>query len=359
MRRILEAAAFDTVRVAQQSGCFGEIVYATDAPPVLPLPVGVQFALDPTDAPFAFGERLIGLGHDLPDGALAYLGGGSGPLLTADDFARMGDMLRGAGPGGACVTNNRYSSDLFVVDSIQRLAALDPLPVDDNAIPRRLREEQGVEVIELPRTLATQFNIDTPSDALALAISGRGGPRLQAVLDDPMAAGAAERMRMAAREFLDRASEVLVAGRVSSRTWQHLETETACRIRLVSEERGMHAAGTDAAGTARSILGQWIALAGPERAFEELLPELCRAAFIDLRPAFVQLGIRPSRADRFAADLGLEDQIEDEQLRAIVRAANRSPVPVVLGGHTLVGAALELLNQWAWDERDGVAVARR
>ncbi|MEX2546223.1 MAG: hypothetical protein WD830_00370, partial [Chloroflexota bacterium] len=166
---------------------------------------------------------------------------------------------------------------------------------------------------------------------------------------------ALDRMQAAAREFLDRTSEVLVAGRVSSRTWQYLETETACRIRVLSEERGMHAAGTDEAGTARSILGQWIAIAGPERAFGELLPEVSRAAFIDLRPALVQLGIRPSRADRFAADLGLVDQIEDVRLREIVAAACASPVPVILGGHTLVGGCLELLNQWAWDERDGLA----
>ena len=173
-----------------------------------------------------------------------------------------------------------------------------------------------------------------------------------------MAARALDRMRRAARLFLDRTAEVMIAGRVSSRTWQYLETETACRIRLLSEERGMHAAGSDEAGTARSMLGQLIALAGPERAFGELLPELGRAAFIDLRPALVQLGLRPSRADRFAADLGLTEQIEDTSLRAVVVAAEASAVPVILGGHTLVGGALELLNQWAWDEHDG-AVAER
>ncbi|MCA9848934.1 MAG: hypothetical protein KC472_13245, partial [Dehalococcoidia bacterium] len=78
----------------------------------------------------------------------------------------------------------------------------------------------------------------------------------------------------------------------------------------------------------------------------------CRAAFIDLRPALVQLGIRASRADRFAADLGRAEEIEDARLREIVEAAVASPVPVVLGGHSLVGGALELLNQWAWDEHD-------
>ena len=117
----------------------------------------------------------------------------------------------------------------------------------------------------------------------------------------------------------------------------------------------MQAAGTDAAGTARSILGQLIAEAGAERVFGVLLPELCQAAFIDIRPALVHLGVRASKADRFAAALGRVDEIEDAGLRAIVAAAADSPVPVVLGGHTLVGGALELLNQWAWDEHDARA----
>jgi hypothetical protein len=358
MRRVLEAAAFDTIEVAQRAGVFDRIVYVTDGPPSLPPPTGVMVELDQPGAPFVFGARLIEVGATLGGGAFAYLGGGSAPLLGEDDFRALAAGLDGAGASGRCVTNNRYSSDLFAVDSVQRIAHLDPAPVDDNSIPRRLRDERGVEVVELPRTLATQFNIDTPSDVLALAISGRGGPRLAAVVDEPLSARALDRMRRAARLFLDRTAEVMIAGRVSSRTWQYLETETACRIRLLSEERGMHAAGSDEAGTARSMLGQLIALAGPERAFGELLPELGRAAFIDLRPALVQLGLRPSRADRFAADLGLTERIEDASLRAVVAAVEASSVPVILGGHTLVGGVLELLNQWAWDEHDG-AVAER
>ena len=66
------------------------------------------------------------------------------------------------------------------------------------------------------------------------------------------------------------------------------------------------------------------------------------------------LGIRPSRGDRFAADLGRADLIEDARLREIVEAANAAPVPVVLGGHSLVGSAIPLLNQWAWDDHDGL-----
>lgn len=347
LRRALEAAALDAAEVARDSGAFGEIVLVLDRAATLPVPDGVTVDLDVMNAPFHFGRRLSALADARRAGAIAYLGAGSAALLTEEHYRALVAPLSA---GEACVTNNRFSADLFALRPASLLVRLDPGPEKDNAVPRRLREEHGVAVTELPRTLETQFNLDTPNDLVALALSGRAGPRLREVLAAAHLDTA--RVEAASMEFVDRTSEVLVAGRVSSRTWQYLESEAACRIRLLAEERGMQAAGSDVAGTARSILGQLIAEAGPERAFGELLPQLCRAAFIDIRPALVHLGIHPSRADRFAADLGRAEEIEDARLLAIVEAANASPVPVVLGGHSLVGGCLELLNQWAWDAHD-------
>src|SRR5690606_1685794 len=279
---------------------------------------------------------------------LVYLGGGSGPLLGADDF---GALLEGIGGEGArCVTNNYFSADLFALHPASLLARLDPPPATDNAVPRRLRDTFDVEVEELPRTTATQLNLDSPTDLAALALSGRAGPRLAAmVAEAPLDT---DRLARAAMRFTDRESEVLVSGRVSSRAWQYLERETACRVRVLAEERGMTAAGRDHDGTARSLLGALIETAGPRRVFGELLPQVCDAAFIDQRPALVHLGLGADRAARSAADLGARDEIEEPRLREVVAAAHASPIPVVLGGHTLVAGDLMLLNDWAWTEHD-------
>jgi hypothetical protein len=40
--------------------------------------------------------------------------------------------------------------------------------------------------------------------------------------------------------------------------------------------------------------------------------------------------------------------------RVLVEAANTSPMPAVLGGHSLVAGTLMLLNDWAWEQVDGV-----
>jgi len=356
LRSALEACALDAAESALVSGAVERVLLLADRAPALAVPEGIEVEVDPAGPTFQFGGVLADAIRRHRLTRLVYAGGGSAPLFTEDDWRAVTGTLGVRGPA-RCVTNNRFSADLFSLRPASLLRDLDPAPRTDNAVPRRLAEEHGVAVMELPRTVETQFNLDTPTDLVTLALCGRGGPRLRKVLKQ--ARLDTSRVSEASRVFVDRTKQALVAGRVSSRTWGYLETQAACRVRVLSEERGMQSAGTDATGTARSLLGQWIATAGPARAFGELLPDLCDAAFIDLRPALVQLGIRASRADRFAADLGQVGEIEHPVLRQIVAAAAASPVPVVLGGHSLVGGCLQLLNQWAWDEHDRLAGHRR
>ncbi|MCC6236192.1 MAG: hypothetical protein IT299_01310 [Dehalococcoidia bacterium] len=349
LRSALEASALDALEVALATGAYERGLLIADRPPVLEVPPSIEVDVDAPGAPFEFGTRLADAIRERDAAAVVYLGGGSAPLLAGADFEALAAALDTPDPRG--VSNNFYSADLFGVRPAAALGQLTPRPTKDNGVPRRLRDECGIEFVELPRSLATQTNLDTPVDLAALALSGRGGPRLRRALAD---VPVLPRLGEAARLFTDRHAEVLVAGRVSSRAWQYLERETACRVRLLAEERGMSAAGRETDGSARSLLGMLLAEAGSQRFFSELLPDLGGAAFLDIRPALVQLGLHPSRADRFAADLGLASEITDAGLRSLVEAANAAPVPVVLGGHSLVAGGLMLLNDWAWEQRDGV-----
>src|SRR5438094_661488 len=83
-------------------------------------------------------------------------------------------------------------------------------------------------------------DVDRPSDATILARDMRCPPEVRA-------AGAWEREigphidRIAAL-FVTPDVEVVIAGRVGAPVWSFLETQTACRVRMLSEERGMQAA---------------------------------------------------------------------------------------------------------------------
>lgn len=347
-RAAVEAAALDAAECAIASGTVGRVVLVADHAPKLPVPAGVTVDLDAAGQPFHFGARLRGVIEAHAVRRLIYMGGGSAPLYGPEQFAALAATAAAVAPG--CLANNAYSADVFALSDARALARLDPPPERDNLVPRRLRDVCDVPLAALPFDLVTQYNLDSPLDLAALALAERGGPRLRAQLGAWLPYSS--RLAAAARVLTDPLAEVLVAGRVGARTWQHLERETACRVRVLSEERGMTAAARDVSGAARSLLAMLIAAEGVERVFRKRVPALGDAAFIDIRPACAHLGIHAGRADRFAADLGEAAAVGDPGLRALVEAAAASPVPVVLGAHSLVSGVLMLLAEWAWAERD-------
>jgi hypothetical protein len=75
--------------------------------------------------------------------------------------------------------------------------------------------------------------------------------------------------------------------------------------------------------------------------------ELCDGALIDSRVLIAhRYGADeagwPVAEDRFASDLLLPDRIRDPWLRDLTTAAAEAQVPILLGGHSLVGPGLGL-----------------
>jgi hypothetical protein len=363
----LRAAALDSLEEALGTGAFAGALLATDTPERPgPLPPGVT--VDPDRGPFHFGQRLAGLIEQHHIESAVYFGAGSVPLLRGSDFAAIASGLGAA--SRVVISNNFYSGDLIAFRPASALLGVEP-PAADNALPRLLRDQAGLESLPLPRSTATQFNIDSPADLAALALHGGasaeggqtaarlggsapgGGPRLSCLLSSlDLDVTLYQRCLPL---LTDPSAEVLVAGRVGSQVWQFLERETACRIRVFSEERGMVAAQRVSAdggrGSARSLLAYHLQAVGLARFFEELAT-LGDAAFIDTRVLLAHLGLHPSRADRFLSDLGRASEIEDPFLREFTEGAARAAIPVVLGGHSLVSGSLMALIEVAWREYD-------
>ena len=342
------ALAEDTLdaleKVTASGGVKGAIL-VTDGPDMVSrCPPDVKVDVD--NGRFHFGERLAAIISHYNLEGIIYLGAGGAPLMTAEDFFSLGHYLGMA--WNVVLTNNFYSADLVAFIPGEALLQIEP-PSSDNALPRLLRDQAGLAPQELPRTVANQFNIDSPADLLILKLVGGAGPRLQAWLD--AADLDLSRHRDCLRLFSDPDAELLVAGRLGSQVWQHLEQETACRVRVFSEERGMRAAGSDQSGQARSLLGYHLQEVGCERFFQELA-EMAQAAFIDSRVILAHLKAHPSRADRFLSDLGRHEEISDPFLRQFTEAAAKAPIPVLLGGHSLVAGGLMALIETARRERE-------
>jgi hypothetical protein len=300
----------------------------------------------PDDTPFGARLREI-VRADQPAG-LVVMGSGAIPLATESDYR---ELVAAAGvEARRALANNRFSADVVAIACAEALADVPDLP-GDNALPRWLAEVAGYQVGDLRRRWRLAFDIDGPLELVML------GPRATpAGLDlGPV------RARMAAIRAVvaDRRRELVVAGRVSVRTLAWLEHGIPARVRAFVEERGLRAASKLAqergpAGTAAttmrppaSLLGMLLERDGPA-ALGELLARLGDAAIVDTRVLLAhRLGADeatwPLPEERFASDLLLPDQIRDRWLRELTMAASTARIPILLGGHSLVGPGARLL----------------
>lgn len=338
------AAARETALSALAAG-FEAVIVATDQPTLFdPLPAGVLVDADAAGDAFDFAARLRGLVRRFGLHKPAVMGSGSVPLLGVEEFRLIVEQLDAR--DARFVTNNFFSADLTAWtpgEAIDRTGDV----ARDNVLPRRLRDEAGLAAVILPRTTATQFDLDTPSDLAVLALA-EGLPRGLAEVA-ARANETATRYRGLLPLLCDRTAQVVVAGRVGSMTWQYLERETACRVRMFSEERGLAAAAPG--HVSHSLLGFLLEEVGVQRFFERMAL-LGDALVLDTRVIEAHLGLSPSREDRFQSDLMCFERIEDEFLRGFTRAAANAPMPVLLGGHSLVAGGLMALNDVAWREND-------
>lgn len=312
---------------------------------------GVDVRID-SSAPDArtFGERLRELAADLaPNAGLVVLGSGAIPLAKRQDLA---DLLEAAGSGEPrALANSFYSADVVAVGNAAILASVPDLP-SDNALPRWLREHAGYRVDDLRRRWRLAIDLDSPLDSIIVhRASGLDGGLIRLVLD---------RIAQVREVTRDPSAELLVAGRTSAATMRWLERRTASRTRALAEERGLRAIGrlpgdipartqrpARRQRPPRSVLGLLLDDRGPA-GVGAILAELGDAATVDTRVLLAhRLGPDeagwPPAEDRFASDLLLAERIEDPWLRALTASARDAAIPILLGGHTLVGPGLRLV----------------
>ncbi|HEX8939441.1 MAG TPA: hypothetical protein VF763_04695 [Candidatus Limnocylindrales bacterium] len=309
-----------------------------------------------------FGQRLREATANRRDG-IVVLGSGALALARLTDLRRF--VAAAADAHGPALANNRYSADVVALPAGRDLAGLPDLPAD-NALPRWLEERQALRVVDRRSSWRLQVDLDGPADLVLLAAAGRcpAGLRPLAAAVAETAPGFGQRLAAVAAVLADRRAELLVAGRVSSRGLAWLERRAACRVRALVEERGLRASARLALGDEgspdrpilpapreprppRSILGELLERDGPA-ALGSLLARLADAAIVDSR---VLLAHRcgadeaawPSPEDRYASDLLLAERVVDPWLRDLTVAAAGAPLPVLLGGHSLVGPGLRLL----------------
>ncbi len=339
-------AATEDLLARAQAGAWDRFILCSNEPEAIALGQAGLERLANSTHPFHFGRELQSLVQrcHLEEFGVLYVGGGL-PLLSGATLELIRNSL--AAGDGAAITNNLHSCDFIAWPVGGDVLRIMP-PDTDNDLAWQLRRA-GLEVLELPRTAETIFDIDTPTDLLLLSLAQGLGPRMSAILERaPLDRSRLEALLTSLGSIDDTA---LCYGRISHHAWAYFAQRAACQTRIISEERGMRASGRLARGEVRSLLGFLADQVGFPAMFDTLT-RLADSIILDSRVLMAHCRQWPRAEDRFHSDLGQVEAIEDPWLKEMTRAAQQCGVPVLLGGHCLVSGGLYLLG-------DAVEAARQ
>jgi len=360
--RAIELSTKDTIEkfleIKEKEKTIDKIVLSTNSEVLINELKGKSIIIEPDEPQkkFYFGKKLKELINKYKIEKLFYMGGGSGILLKIEDLKNIIKTIldkdkivnklnkdKISDKEKILITNNLYSTDFIAFSPANIVNSVEPFN-NDNEIAWILRNNCNFQNISLPRNAATQLDIDTPIDLLTIknhpALSKNVKNYIESLYINTT------KIEKALKYFAIEDSNVLIAGRTNSAVWSYLENNTACRVRLFAEERGMRASGRQKREEVRSLLGFYLQEFGVKKFFE-IINQIADAAFIDSRVILSHFKMWPSANDRFYSDLLKPEKISDPFLKEFTLEAINASIPIVLGGHSLVSGGLYALVESA------------
>jgi hypothetical protein len=316
LQAIRDVVARRLVRLWRAAGA--EVVLASDR---------LEGATERTAADFHFGRALQELVRRHPCDRAVVMGGAALPLLRPADAARLLARLQRLSDG--FLANNLFSPDIVAVSPAAALLRMEPVD-RDNQLGLRLLDA-GLRGVALADRARFKFDLDTPADAAVLATDPECPEEVAAALAPlEWLPRLRERVLAVQRALATPRARITIIGRVGPQVVAYIDAHLRCRLRVLSEERGMRALGREQAGLVRSLLGPWLDAVGAEAFFAGLGEE--DAVVFD---------------DRVLLSHWRRPLTDDERLRDFARWAAGAPAPVLLGGHSLVYGGLWRLAERA------------
>ena len=334
MLSVRRAVVLDNLDKLLGSPDFDEVILCTDNADLASAAIELGAKVQLTDSDFHFGRQLQDVINSHSLEKVLYMGGASAPLIGSRELEEIAFRLRVR--ENTVQVNNVQSPDMVAFTPANAVNFISPPPAD-NQLGDRLRLQAGLTRLLIPNSPWINYDVDTPADLMILTFQERCGPRTSAALR------ALEldvsKFHRAAAIMLGHRTEVGLIGRVGAPIVKFINSNFRCRLRVMSEERGMKALERDEPGKVASFVGRLIDDIGPDRFFEYLADTL-DLAFFDTRVLFAHWQGRVSVADRYHSDLGQWRKIQHPQVRDLTRAAEESDALVILGGHSLVYGGL-------------------
>lgn len=278
---------------------------------------------------FQFSQWLCNIIKTYKPERLFYWGSGASPFMTPELLDSIcNSIITGE---NILYTNNFFSADWVAFTPAASVLEITPPPLDNN-LAYYLWRDKGIRSVFLAPSVEIVGDVDTPTDLLILSIHPRTGPH---TLDYLRRLNLDTSKIKSFANLLSQKNEIFLAGRVGSALFRYIDTRCFCKFRVISEERGMKSSGRLARGEARSFVGEMIERAGMETFFA-FIEETSQGAVLDSRVIFAHVCKKVGIRDRFYSDLGQAEAIENPFVAEFTRRVQRSPIPILVGGHSLI-----------------------
>lgn len=303
-----------------------------------------------TDAPqrasFHFGQRLAGLiDRYAPDGALCF-GGGSAPLLDQAAIGMLVGLIGRAQDGSGSVppqialTNSRARSGWVAVSDARAALPVIRQTASSDDLAGALHDSGECEVRVLSSMRpATGLDIEATADLAILARHPGVQPALRGVIQSYAldTLPAVDRLITICRRPQQ---ALMLIGRVSPGGWQALGRAARCQVLTIAEPELY----PDVPPRTRSTVAPWVRARWWDGFFADLGLS-CDGIVFDNRPVLQALGLRAALEEIQAVDFPGREPIDQLLLRDLRAAADHAPLPILMGGRSLVTGGLYVLAE--------------
>ena len=325
-----ELMIFDTCQKMFESGYFNPAIVIGDFdfkkfPSIIFEKIGKNFN---------FGKSLINIKNKYSLDKIFYFGAGSCYFLKTDELKFIFENTI----NGQFLSNNLVSSDFisFSLSDLDEKIILN-FPNIDNYFSSYLMKETSLKYVKMPVSLGSVFDIDTPNDFAILSKNTNNSNKIGNYISNSIFKNI--NLDRFIKILSSKSNEIFVYGRINPLNLYMAERNIPCKIRFLSEERGLKVRGRASA----SLLSK-IFQSENFDIFFDMFENICNACILDTRVIFSLFAGEYDQEELYLSDMQMWKQIKNPFIKSFTKKVSESKVPIILGGHSIVNGGLMALS---------------
>ena len=332
---------FDTCQKMFESGYFNSSIIVGDEN-LQKKAEKLNFVIfEKTEKNFNFGKYLLKIINKYSLDKIFYFGAGSCYFLNTDELKFISENTL----QGQFISNNPISSDFisFASSDLNNEIILN-FPNIDNYFSSYLMSRTSLKYIKMPISLGSIFDIDTPNDFAILSKITNNSGRIGNYMSNNIFKNID--LDKLLKILSSKSNEIFVYGRINPLNLYMAERNISCKIRFLSEERGLKIRGKASASLLKHVFNL-----ENLNIFLDMFENICSAGIFDTRVIFSLFAGKYDQEDVYLSDMKMWEKINNPFIKSFTKKISESKVPIILGGHSVVNGGLMALSNLVKGEK--------